>query len=200
VIRLAIGLAVLAGGLPRAQEENRPKLPPYRVAIKAKTKFLPFKKAGEFQERLKQISVYARQSGREAVPGDNAGWEIWRFEISGESKFDISIITRAFGDVQCGRYELTITGTAEQDPKSKIIFVTSYGGKVKVKLMNPRKNESNPDQEVPDEVGKVSGKMAEGKVYFTVRGEIFSHGGTLAILLASSEEASPPPPSKEDKK
>lgn len=193
MMRLAAFAAILAASVP-VQSQEKPKYPPYTVVIRAKTKFMAYKKSSEFLARLKQIAVYAKQTGKQEVPGDNAGWEIWSFQIAGENKFDISIITRAFADIQCGKFELAITGTAEQDPKSKNIFVTSYGGKVKVKLMNPRKNENAPDQEVEDRVGKVSEQIAEGKQHFTVRGEIFSHGGTLSILLSEFTVAAPPPP------
>jgi hypothetical protein len=185
--------AAILGAAVQAQQE-KPKHPPYTVTVTAKTKHTAWKKMQEFQARLKQINVYAKQVNHEGVAGDNAGWERWTFEIAGESKFDVSILQRAFGDIQCKKWELSITGTASQDPQSKIIFVTSYGGKVKVKLMNRPKKDSNPGEEVVDEVGKVSEKIAEGRQHFTVRGEIYSHGGTLAILLSEFQPAPPPPP------
>ena len=187
--------ALLAGALLiGAQDKKRPPPPPFTVTLLAKTKFMAAKKNGELQARIGQIDVYAKLISRTPVPEDSAGWELYTFQIGGDSKFDISIIQRAFHDVQCKKWELSITGTATQDAQSKIIFVTSYGGKVKVKLMNRPKKDSAPGAEVPDEVGKVSEKIADGKMYFTVTGEIFSHGGTLAILLSDFKEASPPPP------
>jgi hypothetical protein len=47
-------------------------------------------------------------------------------------------------------------------------------------------------EEVADTVGKVSAAMEKGKTHFRVGGEIFSHGGTLAIHLESFAELSPP--------
>lgn len=191
--RLVACAVVLAGALPQAAQE-KPHYPPFTVVVTAKTGFMAFKKANEFQARLRQINVYAKQISREPITEDKAGWERWTFQIDGNSKFDISIVQRAFADIQCRKWELAITGTAVQDPQTKIIFVTSYGGKVKVKLMNRPKKDSAPDEEVPDVVAKVSEKIAEGKMHFTVRGEIFSHGGTLAILISEFGVAAPPPP------
>lgn len=188
MIRLVL---VAAAVLVSAQE--KPKPPSYHVVITAKTGFMAPKKAGELAARLKAIAVYAKQTSRAPVPEDTSGLELWSFEIAGDSKFDLSILQRAFADIQCRKWVLSFTGTATQDPQSKIIFVTSFGGKVKAKLMNRPKKDSTPDQEVADEVGKVSKKIADGKLHFTVSGEIFSHGGTLALLLESFSEAAPPP-------
>jgi hypothetical protein len=189
---LAIVLALPL--LAAAQDKPKPQYPPYTVVVLAKVRFMAPKKAGELQARLDQIKAYARQVSREPVPEDNAGWEQFTFRIWGDSKFDVSILQRAFADVQCKSWELGITGTAVQDPQTKIIVVTSHGGKVKVKLMNrPKKG---PNDVVDDRVAKVGEAMDTGRKYFTVQGEIYSHGGTLAILLSDFKDAGPPPEEK----
>jgi hypothetical protein len=94
-----------------------------------------------------------------------------------------------------------MTGTLSQEAQTKKLFITSFSGKTKVKLMNrPKGSFDDPDKKVEDTVGKLADLLAEGKLHFTVSGDIFSHGGTLAVLVETYEEADPPPPPKEDKK
>lgn len=175
-------------------EEEKPKAhyPPYVVTVTAKTKFAGVDKMQALQKRLKDISVYATQVSRQPL-NDNAGWEKWTFEISSENKLDSTLIARAFaGLFQCKRYDVRITGTATQDPQSKIIHLTAFGDKVKAKLMNRPKDASSPDQQAEDVVSQVSEAIAKGKKHFMVEGELYSHGGALAILVESFSPTSPP--------
>ena len=175
-------------------EEQKPKVngPPYVVTVTAKTKFAGRDKLQTFEKRLKDISVYARQVYRQPL-GGNAGWEEWTFEISPENKLDSTIIARAYaGLFQTKRFDLRISGTATQDPQSKVIHIVAFGDKVKAKLMNRPRDPSTPDQQVDDVVGAVSEAIAKGKKYFTVEGELYSHGGALAVLLVSFSPTAPP--------
>jgi hypothetical protein len=195
VIRTALLAAVL---LAPAQDE--PKLPPFRVVIQAKTgKLVP----GDLQPLLLAIARLkgtVEQVGRERVPGDVEWFEAWTFQIPGEKKFDPTPLWTAFSRYNARKYHLEMTGTLSLEAQTKKLFITSYSGKSKVKLMNRPKDmfdKEEKDKKAEDNVAKLAGLLEEGKPHFTVRGDIFNHGGALAILLESFEEAAPPPPPKE---
>lgn len=196
IARLAC-LALLAA--LQAEEPKKSKHPPCVVIVTAKTRFARWKESyQEFKDRVRKVMPHAELYSREQVPNDNAGWERWRFHVSADSKLDITLFPRIFGDMKVGRYELEITGTVTQDPQTKAIFLTSYGGKVKVKLMNRPKKVG---EEAEDKVAKVLEAMNSGdKPYFTLRGEVFSHGGTFAILVETFQAAKPPVDEEETKK
>jgi len=182
MIRMMAWAAILAAALPQSDEE-KPRHPPYTVFVTAKTKRGWRETYLQFQERVKKTMPEAKLIGREVSPDDQAGWEVWLFEMTAESKLDLAVFPRLFGEGRMGKIELEITGLAERDPKTKIIWVTARGDKVKVKLMNRPKKD--PNEIVEDKVGQVAATMAEGKAYFIVRGEIFTHGATQGILLES---------------
>ena len=204
MIHLVIGIAVLAVATQTgAQEEKpKPKLPPFRVVITAKSQGVPERERLAFEKELKQLKGYAEQISRIPVPNDPEMYEEWTFEIPGEAKFDPTPLWRAFINIKCRKYHLTLTGTLSQEAQTKKLFITSYSEKTKVKLMNKPKDVFDKEGKSEDKVAKLTERMTvDGKVHFTVKGEIFSHGGTLALLLESFEAAKPPPPKpKEEKK
>jgi hypothetical protein len=180
---------VMALMLPAAasfvQEPKESPAPPFLVDITCRTQGLDPEVVKAFRERIKQISVYAKEINPGAKRTDKEGNELWSFEVAGESKFDPTLFQRAFTDIPCKKFQLTFTGTATQDPQTKVIFVTSAKGTAKVKLMNARRDAFKPEEEVDDIVSRVSASITKGHKEFTVKGEIFSHGGTLAVLLES---------------
>ena len=201
MIRLIVGAAILA--TVQAQSEDKPNYPPFTLVVTAQTGKLV---AGDLQPLLnsiKRMEGYAKQTSRVKVGGD---WmEAWTFEIVGDKKFDPSLFWSAFaGRFNATKYYLTMTGTLSQEAQTKKLFITSYSGKSKVKLMNrPKGSFDDPDKKSEDMVAKLAEQFAGGKLYYTVSGDIFNHGGTLAIILASYEEAPAPPPPpkpKDDKK
>jgi len=191
-MRLLMCLAAAVAALPPGPpQEQKPQHPPYVVTVTAKTKFARWKETyAEFKDRVKKAMPLAQLIGREAVPNDNAGWERWRFEVSADSKLDIGLFPRVFGDMKVGKMELAIQGEAVVDMKTKIIMLTSFGEKVKVKLMNRPKKDVN---DVPEnQVAKILEEITGGKKHFSVSGEVFSHGGQLAIFLDTFNAVSPP--------
>jgi hypothetical protein len=192
--RLAVILAVLGTAAAQSKEpQEKPKYPPFIVVITAKTgKLVP----GDLQPLLnsiKQMKGHAEQTGRVKVPGE---WmEAWTFQIPGEKKFDPSPFYAAFaGRFNASKYYLTMTGTLSQEAQTRRLFITSYSGKSKVKLMNrPKDVFDKEERKDEDIVGKLVEIMSEGKLHFTVDGDIFNHGGALAILLDTFKEAEPPP-------
>lgn len=204
MIHFAIGLAAFAAALQTGaqDEKQKPKLPPFKVVITAKTGGVPERERAAFEQGLKQLKGYAEQKSRRPVPNDPELYEEWTFEIPGEKKFDPTPLWQVFINIKCRKYELTLTGTLSQEAQTKKLFITSYSEKTKVKLMNKPKGVFDKEGKTEDTVGKLAELMTvEGKLHFTVKGELFSHGGTLSILLESFEAAKPPPPKpKEEKK
>jgi len=199
VISAFVGAAIFLGGGSLAAQEQE-KLPTYRVIVTAKTRFAGWKDSfAEFKERVKKIMPFATLVGREEAPNDTAGWERWTFELAGESKLDVTLFPRVFGDMKVSKYELAVSGTATQDPKTRIVFLASFGGRVKVKIMNRPKREGSTE-EPEDRVAQLAEKMTAGQGHFRVQGEIYSHGGTLAILLDRFETVIPPKLPEEKKK
>jgi hypothetical protein len=201
VTRLAALLALLGAAVAPFQESpDKPSYPPAILVVTAQTgKLVP----GDLQPLLnaiKRMQGFARQTGRVKVPGE---WmENWTFEISGDKKFDPTPFWGAFaGRFNATKYHLTMTGTLSQEEKTQKLFITTFSGKSKVKLMNRPKNVFDKGEaKAEDKVGQLAGLLKEGKLHFTVAGEIFNHGGTLAILLETYDEApAPPPRSKEEK-
>jgi len=193
--RLAVILAVLGTAAAQFQEpQEKPRYPPFIVVITAKTgKLVP----GDLQPLLNAIKQmmkgYAEQTGQVKVPGE---WmEAWTFQIPGEKKFDPTPFYAAFaGRPNASKYYVTMTGTLSQEAQTKRLFITSYSGKSKVKLMNrPKDVFDKEERKDEDIVGKLVKTMSEGKLHFTVDGDIFNHGGALAILLDTFKEAEPPP-------
>jgi hypothetical protein len=179
---MLIVLLALPAGASFAQEA---KAPPFEVTVWCRTLGLDPEAVKAFHERVRQIAEYAKETGRGTKRGDKEGWQQWSFEVAGESKFDPGLFQRAFAGVPTKKYELAFTGTAAQDPQTKVIFLTSAKGTAKVKLMNGRRDPFKPEQEVEDIVSRVSAAIAKGRKEFSVKGEIFNHGGTLALLLES---------------
>ncbi len=197
MIQMMAWAVILAAALPQSAEE-KPKYPPYTVLVTAKTKRSGWRESYlQFQERVKKTMPEAKLIGREVSPDDQAGFEVWLFEMTAESKFDTANYTRLFGEARMGKIELEITGKASQDPKTKAVFVTSLGDAVKVKLMNRQKKDANDI--VEDKVGQVTANMAEGRKQFIVRGEVAIVGKTLSIILESIRpvELEAPPPKDE---
>src|SRR5882762_5820572 len=170
--RMLLGAAILsAAGLLQSSEDEKVTHPPYTVFVTAKTKHSGWRETYlQFQERVKKTMPEAKLIGREVSPDEQAGWEIWLFEMPAESKLDLAVFPRLFGEARMGKIELEITGTAERDPKTKFIWVTSLGDKVKVKLTNRPKKDAN--DVVEDKVGQVAATLAEGKTQFIVRGDV----------------------------
>jgi hypothetical protein len=190
--------AILAAA--QGQAEEKPHYPPFTLVITAKTGKLVPGDIAPLLNAIKAMKGYAEQISRQRVAGD---WmEAWTFEIAGDRKFDPGLFMNAFARYNAIKYHLTLTGTLSQEAQTKKLFITSFSGKSKVKLMNrPKGQFDDPDKKTEDTVGKLAALFSDGKLHYTVSGEIFNHGGTLAIILASYEEASPPPPKpKDDKK
>ncbi len=194
--RLMACAAFLAAGLQSGKEEEKPKLPPFTVVITAKIAGTPEVERQAFERGLKELRGYAKQIARMPIRDDKGMYEQFTFEIAGELKFDPTPLWRAFVNVKCRKYELTLTGTLSQEAQTKKLFITSYSGKTKVKLMNrPKGAFDDPDAKVEDVVGKLAERMtAKGKLHYTVTGELFNSGGALALLLETYDEAPPPPP------
>lgn len=151
---------------------------------------------------IKRMQGYAVQKSREKVIGDPDWHEEWTFEIPGDKKFDPNLFRDAFIRFNPRRFYLTMTGTLSQEAQTKKLFITSFTGKSKVKLMNrPKSDFDKSDRKAEDNVGQLTKLFEEGKLHYTVSGDIFSHGGTLAILLENYTEAGPPPEKpKEERK
>jgi len=201
MISLAIGLAAVATALQAGKPQEKPVYPPFTVVITAKTgRLVP----GDLQPLLNAIKAmkgYAEQKSRVPAPGDAEFREEWTFEIPGDKKFDPTPLWTAFIRYNASKYYLTLSGTLSQEAVTKKLFITSFAGKSKVKLMNRPKDMFDKEGKTEDVVGKLTERMTvDGKLHFKVSGEIFSHGGTLSILLESFEEATPPPKPKEEKK
>ncbi|HZN61711.1 MAG TPA: hypothetical protein VFC90_04840 [Planctomycetota bacterium] len=201
MIRVAMCLAALAAA-QSAKEDEKLKYPPFTLVITAKTAGTPDVERQAFEKGLKQLKGLAELLNRVPAPRGDAGYEDFTFEIPGNVKFDPTPFWHTFINVKVRKYRLTMTGTLSQEEKTKKLFITSYSGKTKVKLMNrPKSSFDNPDDKVEDLVGELTKESSdEGKLHFVVTGEIFSSGGTLAILLSSYKGAEPPPKPKEPKK
>lgn len=188
--RLVVSVLAAFPAVQAAQDPERP--PPYYAIVTAKSGFARGKDGyDELVKRVKRLGPYVKLSRVEEIAGDTAGWERWRFEVHGDRKLDVSVFPRVFGDIKVKRYDLDLKGTAAEDEKSKAIFLTSFGGGLKVKLMN-RPKEVGSMEEAKDMVAKVVNFMNEGKKDFSVQGEVFSHGGTLAVLLEQVVAIDPP--------
>jgi hypothetical protein len=200
MMRLALLLSV-AGSLLQSQSEE-PKLPPFTVVVTAQTGKLVPGDLAPLTNAIKRMKGYAELKSREKIIGDKDWSEEWTFEIPGEKKFDPTPLWNAFmGRPNAKRMVLTMTGTLSQEATTKKLFITSYSGKSKVKLMNkPKSDFDKSEGKVEDNVGKLTKLFDEGKLHYTVTGDIFSHGGTLAILLETFSDAPPPPPKPEEKK
>ncbi len=201
MVRLMAWAAVLAATFQSGQEEEQPKFPPFKVVILAKTKGTPDRGMLAFEEGLKVLKGYATLISRVPLLDDpEDGWEYWTWHIAGEKKFDPTPLWRAFINVKVRTYVLTVRGTLSQEAQTKKLFITSYSGKTKVKLMNrPKDVFDDPAKKVDDVVGRLSEQFSRGKLHFDVTGEIFSSGGTLAILLKYFHKAAPPPTPPEPK-
>ncbi len=194
MIRIAAILAVLGAASGRSKEpQEKPSYPPFIVAITAQTGKLVKGDLQPLLNSIKGMRGYAEQKSRVKAPGE---WmEKWTFEVYGDKKFDPTPFWTAFaGRYNAIRHHLTMTGTLSQEEQTKKLFIHSFSGKSKVKLMNRPKDPFDKEGKVEDIVGKLAEVLKSGKLHFTVSGEIFSHGGTLAILLETYEEAEPPPP------
>jgi len=203
MMRLALVVSAVAAAIQSGKAEEKPKLPPFTVVITALTAGVADKEMQAFKKGLEGLKGYADLVSRIPSPPQPKGenFEDWTFRIPGELKFDPTPLWQAFINVRCRKYRLTLTGALSQEAQTKKLFITSYSGKSKVKLMNRPKNSfDDPDAKPADHVAKLSGLLEEGKLHFTVTGEIFSHGGTLAVLVESYEKAAPPPKPKEEKK
>jgi len=205
-MRLALVVSAVAAAIQSGKAEEKPKLPPFTVVITALTAGVADKEMQAFKKGLEGLKGYAELISRNPSPQQTReeNFEDWTFRIPGELKFDPTPLWQAFINVRCRKYRLTLTGALSQEAQTKKLFITSFSGKSKVKLMNrPKGQFDDPDKKTEDIVGKLAELFAGGKLHYTVSGDIFNHGGALAILLASYEEASPPPPppkGKDDKK
>lgn len=179
--------------------KEKPLYAPFKVVITAKTAGVPDRERQAFEDSMKQLRGYAKLLHKRATGSDE--YEKWTFELSGEKKFDPTRLWQTFINIKCKSYQLSMTGTLSQEEKTRKMFITSYPGNSKVKLMNPSKNRfDDPDKKVEDRVGEITREFDKGNLHFEVTGEIFSHGGTLSIILESFQKASPPPPKPEEKK
>lgn len=195
-----IACALILSAAQFQEPQEKPTYPPFIVNITAQTgKLVP----GDMQPLLnsiKKMHGYAKQTGRMKIPGE---WmEKWTFEVYGDKKFDPTPFMTAFaGRYNATKYTLTMTGTLSLEAQTKKLFLTSYAGKSKVKLMNrPKDVFDKEERRVEDNVAKMVDAMNKGKLHFTVDGDIFNHGGALAILVDAFEEADPPPPKPKDEK
>ncbi|HKS15864.1 MAG TPA: hypothetical protein VJU16_00975 [Planctomycetota bacterium] len=199
MIPLATGLAILAA-LQSGKPQEKSDLPPFTLVVTAKTgKLVPGDLAPLIQA-IRGMKGFAEQKSRERSRIEGEWLEDWTFEIPGDKKFDPTPFWHAFTRYNARRYYLTMTGTLSQEAQTKKLFLNSFAGKSKVKLMNRPKDVFDKEGKAEDLVAKMAKELEEGRPHFTVSGEIFSHGGTLAILLDSYEEADPPPKPKEEKK
>jgi hypothetical protein len=198
--RLALCVAALAA-VQSGKEPEKPKLPPFIVVITAKTAGVPPREMEAFLQGLKELKGYAEQRSRAPVGDRTEGWEEWTWVIPGEKKFDPTPLWRAFINVRTKKYQLEVTGVLSLELPAKKLFITSQGDKAKVRLMNRPKNAlDDPDIKVEDRVAKLIEHFEAGKLHFKVTGEIFSRGGSLAILMSEYVQVSPPPKPKEEKK
>jgi len=192
--RLAMVLAVLSTAAAQSKEpQEKPNYPPFIVVVTAKTGKLVPGDLAPLLNAIKQMKGYAEQKSRVKVPGE---WmEAWTFQVPGDKKFDPSPFYAAFaGRPNATKYYLTMTGTLSQEAQTKKLFITSYSGKSKVKLMNrPKDVFDKEERKDEDIVGKLAQTLGDGKLHYTVEGDIYNHGGTLAVLLDTYKEAEPPP-------
>jgi len=201
VIHLAIGFAAIAASIQAKEPQEKPVYPPFIVVITAKTGRLVKGDLDPLLNAIKGMKGYAEQKSRGPSPIPGEWLEDWTFEIPGDKKFDPTPLWNAFIRYNARKYHLTMTGTLSQEAVTKKLFITSFTGKSKVKLMNKPKDVFDKEGKTEDIVAKLTEKhTVDGKLHFTVKGEIFSHGGTLSVLLESFEEAAPPPKPKEEKK
>lgn len=198
-MRLALVVSALAAAIQSGKTEEKTVYPPFTVVITAKTGNLVPGDLQPLLSAIKALKGYAEQKTRQPAGGE--GLEAWTFEIPGDKKFDPTPLWNAFIRYNARKYHLTLTGTLSQEAQTRKLFITTFTGKSKVKLMNrPKGSFEDPDKKAQDMVGKLTESFDAGKLHFTVSGEIFSHGGTLSILLETYEKAAPPPKPKEEKK
>lgn len=192
MIRLVLIAAAFAAGLPRPPQEKQAEHPPYSVTVTAKTGFAKWKDAyKEFEDRLKKILPGAKFRGSTPVPNDKAGWEIWRFDIAWDAKFDQSKFAKLFGEMKIGKIEMIAEGEADIDLKTRKITLTAFGEKIKLKLLNRPKQDFNDQPE--NRLAKFAEAFNGGKKFFRVGGEVVSSGDIWAIYL---DEFSPVPEPK----
>ena len=199
MIRAFLAIALLTAAQSPPPKE-KPKFAPFKVVITAKTVGVPEREKQAFESSVKQLKGYANLLHRRPTGSDD--YERWTFELPGEKKFDPTRLWQTFINIKCKSYQLTMTGSLTQEEKTNKLFITSYPGNSKVKLMNPSKNRfDDPDKKVEDRLGQITQEFEKGQLHFEVTGEIFSHGGTLSIILESFQRAPPPPEKpKEEKK
>jgi len=177
-------VALSVAALLAVQAAQQPEeIPPYFAIVTAKSKFAQGKDGyNELLKKANRLGPHVKLLRIEPIEGDNAGWERWRFQVQGDKKLDVSIFPRVFGDIKVKRYDFDLKGTVAQDEKTKAIMLTTMGGGLKVKLMN-RPKQAGSNEEPQDHLGKVITLVQEGKKNFSISGEVFNHGGTLAVLL-----------------
>jgi hypothetical protein len=182
------------GSTPKAEPKKVPP-PPFTVTVTAKTRFARGKRTyQDFRDRVEKVKSYCKLVSESPVPNDQAGWEYFTFEISGERNLDLGLFPQLFGDMKCGKFELALVGSITQDPQTKAIFLTSHNAKVKVKILNKPKQVGT---EAEDKVAKFAEAVAATEnPYFWVEGEVFNQGGQLSILLDQFRKASRPPEPK----
>ena len=177
--------ALVAAQQPQSgKKEEKPKPPPFTVVIVARTaRFQDEMQRQAFESSLKQLKTCAELISRNPMRDADFNEE-WTFEVAGEKKFDPAPFWNTFISYKVKTCKLTLTGTLSQEAQTKKLFITTFSGKTKVKLMNrPKGQFDDPDKKIEDNVGKLTEKFDEGKLHWEVTGEIFSHGGALAILL-----------------
>lgn len=187
MIRLSLAVACLLAGVP--QEGDKPGAKDfgksYTVRVQAKTRFSTSFKKADFDKELKKNDDCLREKGREPVPEDLAGWDVWTFEAAETWKYDIELFERIFGKhITIRRYEITLEGFVKADAQ-KTFWITHPASGTKMKMVNrPKLPKEKADP--PDVRSQIAAAVKAGKEKFLVSGEIIRNP-TNVILLDSAE-------------
>ncbi len=186
---LVAGLLFLAVGWPAPQEDYR-----YVLIVRAKSRFVQHKVPMDaFLKRLKKEVPGAEFQKRDAIPGDNAGWEDWNFLVDPAKKFDVTSWGRLFSDVKVGGFLVRIVGAVAIEPAKKTLILDHSASGMKFRLGN-RAKRKDEKEDPPDLVAKITAWIKEGKSAFKVYGEISPGHDLHGLSMESAEEAAVPKP------
>jgi hypothetical protein len=187
MIRSSLAIACLLVGVPQEGEKSGAKDfgKSYTVRVQAKTRFSTSFKKADFDKELKKNDDCLREKGREPVPEDLAGWDVWTFEAAETWKYDIELFERIFGKhITIRRYEITLEGFVKADAQ-KTFWITHPASGTKMKMVNrPKLPKEKADP--PDVRSQIAAAVKAGKEKFLVSGEIIRNP-TNVILLDSAE-------------